>query len=599
MKAGGRVFTFISIGAWVVAALWTTTAHAGNPIQRENARPGTTEWQLTNPAVLQEIEGYASLTSVEKGRPIHLYVNTQDDSYRMDVYRMGWYGGAGGRLILGGIIRKGIRQAMPVADPETGLIECRWTDPYALTTDNPHDKTDWLSGVYLVKLTARPSGKQGYIIFVVREDTRQSDYLFQSSVTTYQAYNNWGGQSLYGFNSVGRPARKVSFNRPYLMSENPVAASGNGAGEFLANLSVPPSDPPSPAGWEYNMVRWLEREGYDVTYSTNIDTHADPSLLENHKAWLSVGHDEYWSWEMRTQIERARDRQIGLGFFSANTCYWQIRLEASPITGGANRTIVAYKDQALSEDPYAVDADPSNDHLITGRWREPPLNRPEELLIGVMYEANPVNADLAVTDLSHWVVSGAGLPEDGRLPGLVGYEADRVFGSVPPDLSIVAHSPYVLDGTVHYADTVSYTWPGGSTVFAAGTMQWAWGLDDFNAPVLRPSRLHPAVQQMTRNVLARLIRDIFPTADVGGPYRGMVGAPVQFDGRASSDADGIIQGYVWDFGDGRSGSGGFPAHTYAKEGNYQVTLTVTDNRGAASRAATTVSVLSPPPSARP
>jgi hypothetical protein len=573
--------------------------HASTPVEQENARAGTTDWQLTHPAELQEIEGYASLTSVQRGDAISLYVNTQDEFYQMDVYRMGWYGGTGGRLMKGGIVRRGIRQTLPEADPESGLVECRWVNPYVLTTDNPHDDTAWLSGVYLVKLTGLTGGKQSYIMFVVREDDRRSDYLFQSSVTTYQAYNNWGGRSLYGFNSVGRLARKVSFNRPYLMSENPSAAFGMGAGEFLTNNSVPPNDPPSPAGWEYNMVRWLEREGYDVTYSTNIDTHADSALLASHKAWLSVGHDEYWSWEMRAQVEQARDRRIGLGFFSANTCYWQIRLEVSPVTGEANRTIVAYKDHAMAEDPYALDDDPTNDHLITGRWREPPLNRPEESLIGVMYETNPVEGDVIVTDRSHWIVSGVDLPEDGRLSGLLGYEVDRRFSAAPPHATIVAHSPYVHDGTTHYADTVTYTWPSGSIVFATGTMQWSWGLDDFNAPALHPLRRHPAVQQMTRNVLARLIGEEFPTADAGGPYRGMAGISVLFDGRASLDTDGTIRDYVWNFGDGTSGTEVSPRHTYAREGHYRVSLTVIDDRGAANRAVTTISVGSPPPHAGP
>ena len=488
----------------LLSALWITAAFSSNPIQDENARPGTAEWQLTNPAETGEIEGYASLTSVPRGGNINLFVNTHDQTYRIDIYRMGWYGGAGARLVKGGIARKGVRQEIPVPDSETGLVECRWVDPYVVTLHDPDDDTAWLSGIYLAKLTAHPSGKQSYIIFVVREDDRSSEYLFQSSVTTYQAYNNWGGQSLYGFNSVGRPARKVSFNRPYAMSENPLAAFANGAGDFLATNAIPPSDPSSPAGWEYNMVRWLEREGYDVTYSTNIDTHTTSTPLTRHKAWLSVGHDEYWSWEMRTHIERARDQQIGLGFFSANVCYWQIRLEPSPLTGEPNRTIVAYKDHAVREDPFALDGDPANDHLITGRWREPPVSRPEDAFIGVMYDGNPVDADLIITDAAHWVVGGTGMRNGDRLAGLLGYEADRVFDSAPAGTAVIAHSPYVFEGTTHYADMTAYTSPSGAMVFAAGTIQWSWGLDDFNVPALRPSRLHPAVQQMTRNALARL-----------------------------------------------------------------------------------------------
>ena len=246
-----------------------------NPIQRENALPGTQDWRLTRPALSHEIEGYASLTSVTRGGRIGFYVHTQDPSYSIAIYRMGWYRGDGARLVHGPVTRHAVSQPMPSIDPQTGLIECAWQDPYILAVGSQADQEEWTSGIYLAKLTAGTSGAQAYIIFVVRDETRPSDFLFQSSVTTYQAYNNWGGKSLYDFNSVGGRAVKVTFNRPYAVSSNPAAAYGNGAGDFLTNNAVPPTDASSPAGWEYNMVRWLEREGYDVSYSTNIDTHSD------------------------------------------------------------------------------------------------------------------------------------------------------------------------------------------------------------------------------------------------------------------------------------------------------------------------------------
>jgi hypothetical protein len=160
------------------------------------------------------------------------------------------------------------------------MVDCNWINPYVLTTADPSDPTAWQSGIYLVKLTAGISGKQSYIIFVVRDDSCTSDVVFQSSVTTYQAYNAWGGKSLYSFNSTGSiPANLVSFDRPY--------DGGDGTGQYLR--------------WELNMVGFLEREGFDVSYITNIDTHANAAGLLMHKVFLSVAHDEYWSWEMRCQ----------------------------------------------------------------------------------------------------------------------------------------------------------------------------------------------------------------------------------------------------------------------------------------------------------
>lgn len=486
--------------------LCSIPALSASPVEIENTRPGDSTWVLTNPAD-REIEGYASETSVNRGETIRFFISTSDPSYTIEIYRMGWYGGAGARLVKGGIRLEGLRQAMPTPDPVTGLIECDWVPSYDLVTTNPDDPSDWMSGVYLAKLTGAPSGKQSYMIFVIRDDARPSAFLFQSSVTTYQAYNGWGGKSTYPSGSVGEQwARKVSFNRPYGRSAHPSAASGVGAGDFLTATSIHPTSPISPAGWEYNMVRWLERRGYDVTYSTNIDTHRDGYWWERHKAWLSVGHDEYWSREMRAHVEEARAQGIGLGFFSSNTCYWQIRLEPSILTGQPHRTIVAYKETARQSDPYAIDDDPANDRLVTVQWRDEPVNEPEESLIGVMYDAVPVDGDIVISQPSHPIFSGVTLPPDGKLRGLLGYEVDRPFHDSPEGLTILAQSPYEVGGRPNQAAMTLYTWPSGANVFATGSMQWSWGLDDYNAPDIRSSRLSEAAQQITTNVLALLIR---------------------------------------------------------------------------------------------
>ena len=557
---------------FLVILLLANDVYAATRIQMENARPGSLEWQLAQPAEYGEVEGYASLTSVQRGGQIKLFVSATEPFYIVDIYRMGWYGGMGARLIVGGIRRSGNRQPIPTPDTDTGLIECDWTDPYVVTTSNPHDENDWVSGVYLAKLTAGISGRQSYIIFVVRDDARLSDYLFQSSVTTFQAYNNWGGKSLYTYNSVGHAAKKVSFNRPYAISESSSADFGQGAGGFLI-------------GWEYNMLRWLEREGYDVTYSTNIDTHADPNLLLNHRGWLSVGHDEYWSWEMRSHVEQARDRHINLAFFSANVCFWQIRLEPSPFTGELHRTIVSFKDEEDShEDPYALDTDPTNDHLVTTRWRQSPVDRPEEAFIGVMYEADPVDGDIVVVNVHSWVTRGTGLRSFDHLTGLLGYEVDRIFGRGENPVTVIARSPYIIGDRESYSDMVFYEMPNGAIVFATGSMQWSWGLDDFNGSTPRTARLSMPAQQMTRNVLARFVGDRFPVANFDVLTDGHAGVTLSFDGQASRDDDGKILHYQWDFGDGDRETGMTVSHAYLSAGRYQVTLTVTDDRGAADRA---------------
>ncbi|MCC2640750.1 MAG: uncharacterized protein K0S45_1163 [Nitrospira sp.] len=497
-----RLLGLLSIMILPVSGMHSESRAELNPIQRENARLGTQEWRLTKPALHREIEGYASQTSINRGEPISFFVHTAAPSYSIEIYRMGWYAGLGARLISGPVIRPGVTQPMPAMDPRTGLIECAWQDPYVVTAGSQSGQEDWVSGLYLAKLTAEAGGAQAYIIFVVRDDARPSDFLFQSSVTTYQAYNNWGGKSLYDFNSTGGRALTVSFNRPYARSSNPAAAYGNGAGDFVTNNAVPPTDASSPSGWEYNMVRWLEREGYDISYSTNIDTHANEHILDIHNGWLSVGHDEYWTWQMRTHVEQARDRGVNLAFFSGNVCYWQIRLEPSLLTGDPHRTIVSYKDDALKRDPVALNGLGAQ-HLLTVRWRDQPVNRPEESFIGVMYDGNPVDGDIVVTKPDHWTMSGSNLKLGDRLPRLLGYEADRLFEMAPPGTTILAESPYQFEGQAHVGHMATYSHSNGATVFAAGTIQWSWGLDDFNAPELRASSINPQAQQITRNVLAR------------------------------------------------------------------------------------------------
>src|SRR5581483_4960282 len=409
-------------------------------------------WEITNPALHGEIEGFASKTSVNHGEPIDLFINTTAARYTIDVFRMGWYDGAGARRYAGPIERTGVVQPPPVVDAQTGLIECRWNDPVRI------DTTSWPTGIYLARLTTS-DGRQSSIVFVVRDDERAAPIVFQSSVTTFAAYNNWGGKSLYAFNSNGAPARKVSFDRPY--ATNPYGVRLDGAGDFLRR-------------WEYNAVRFLEREGYDVKYVTDVDTHERDV---NGKVLLSVGHDEYWSWQMRSRLEAARDRGVSLMFLGADAGYWQIRFEQS------DRTIVAYKEVAGEQDPLAIDGDPRNDRYVTGRFRDRPVSRPEERLVGVMYAADPVDADIVITNPSHWAFAETGLRSGDALKGLLGYEVDAIYGDAsPPHLERLAHSPFTDQGRTRYSDMTMYEAPSGALVFATGSMQWNWGLDDYNAP---------------------------------------------------------------------------------------------------------------------
>ncbi len=508
LRLGRRTFlkaVGMTIPALAISPLNSLANHwRSNPIVDENRKPGTTDWQISNSATNREIEGYASWTSIDRGDSIQIFVNTAEPSYTLEVFRLGWYGGTGGRRVFGPITLAGTNQVIPVPDPETGLIECTWINPFTLRTGR-----NWTTGVYLVKLTAGTSNNQSYVSFTLRDDDSRSQLLFQNSVTTYQAYNAWGGKSLYTYNSRDNiSAVKVSFDRPY--------DTGDGAGDLFA--------------WELSMLRFLEREGYDVAYCTNITTHQSSSVLTRHRAFLSVGHDEYWSSEMRRNVTLARDQGIHLAFFGANNCYWQIRLEPSSQSGQSRRTIVCYKN-LFQEDPlFGVD-----NSRVTTLWRSDLVNQPEEQLIGVQYEFYPVNADLVVYNDTHWVFEGTGLGKGDHLPGLLGHEADRSFGRGPANLIRLCYSPIVPGAELRsapnenrisgrrirtsdeqqrfireeqvaadagFSEMTIYTARSGALVFATGSLQFNWGLDN-GTNSSRTPLVNPAAQRMVRNLFRR------------------------------------------------------------------------------------------------
>ncbi len=477
---------FLGLTMGSVAGMLATSKTFGafqgnNPITVENAKPGTANWQPTNQAQQREIEGYANRTSVSPGQSISFFVNTASASYTIEIYRLGWYGGAGGRLHRSSGSRTGIKQTIPTPSATTGLCECKWKTPW--TTTIPTGTSAWVSGYYLAKLTTK-EGKQSQIPFVVRDDNRVSTYMLQASVTTWQAYNNWGGKSLYEFNSTnGQRAYKVSFNRPY---------SGFGS----ADIYNPSS------GWELNNLRFFEREGYDVKYVTNVDIHENPGLLYGTNSFISSGHDEYWSMPMRNEVEYVPFEGIHLAFLGANAAYWQIRFEAGSVNG-ANRTMVCYKDAAL--DPNDLSADPTIRALTTGKWRDVDqggYTRPEAGMIGVQYVHYPVNTDMIVKNTNNFLFAGTGLVDGAILTGMVGYEADQIAPSSPSNVIALAETPVVTDYSNGFHHMTVYTHPSSALVFATGSHQWSWGLDSLFGGDTHPNLVNPAVQQIMRNVMS-------------------------------------------------------------------------------------------------
>lgn len=419
------------------------------------------------------IRGYADQTSVNRGGTIRFHIGTARPTYSLEVYRMGWYGGAGGRLLHTATNLPGQNPPVPTPQPGTGLIAANWPVSYTLQTG-----TDWVSGIYLVKLISS-AGEVAYIPFVLRDDGDPADIVYQVPFTTYQAYNKWGGKSLYDYQSPGGRAYKVSFDRPY--------DNWDGAGLFFEG--------------DYNMVRWLESQGYDVTYVSSLDVEANPSAFTGRKVFLSNFHDEYWSMQMRANLTAARDAGLHLAFFDSNNIYWQVRFEPSA-SSVPNRVMVCYKDASL--DPMSA----TNPSLTTVTFRDPPVNQPENALLGIMFEHlfdYGSSYPWVVTNASHWIYAGTGLQNGQTIPGLVGYEYDRVFnnGLTPPGLQVLSNSPVVnADGVQSTANGTIYQAPSGALVFSAGTNYWPWKLDD------NEYQNHGAdarVQRMTINLLNTMI----------------------------------------------------------------------------------------------
>src|SRR3984957_17527752 len=352
-----------------------------NPIESENCLPGNpdSQWDVSG-AGDPTIQGFATDISVNAGQTISFKINTDASAYTIEIYRMGYYAGMGARLIT--ILKP--TATLPQVQPScfsvatTGLVDCgNWA-----VSGSWQVPANAVSGIYFAHLVRSDTGGDSHIVFVVRNDAGSSAVLFQTADESWEAYNGYDGASLYGPSDVfdlTQRAFKVSYNRPFITRG------------FQAESAT------WVFGAEYPMVRWLERNGYDVTYSTGVDAARNGSLIKNHKLYLSVGHDEYWSGPHRITVEAARDAGVNLAFFSGNEVFWKTRWENS--IDGTNtpyRTLVCYKETlGPGSTPSATAAvDPLDPPTWTGTWRDPSKSpsadggRPENSLTGTIFTVN-------------------------------------------------------------------------------------------------------------------------------------------------------------------------------------------------------------------
>ena len=494
-------------------------------IVRENRLPGhpSTEWDI-NGWGDPTIQGFGHDISINRGETIFFKIKTDSEDYRIDIYRMGYYSGMGARRVDTIKPSVDLPQTQPegLRDPATHLYDCgNWA--VSASWQAPQDAT---SGIYFARLIRQDSageswradnsraepaqapspsphayGALGYgrlanalheprashIYFVVRDDDSHSDILFQTSDTTWQAYNRYGGHSTYGRLHPEHPRGHGGEPRAYKVSYNrPLETRHYRAVNTVFNA-------------EYPCVRFLEANGYDVSYFTGVDSDRRGERILQHRLFLSVGHDEYWSLGQRRYVEAARDAGVNLAFFSGNEVFWKTRWESDiEGSGDDHRTLVTYKETCANAkiDPVA--------EVWTGTWRDSrPFNpegpQPENALTGTIFTVNawrndPLIVPAEYAPLRFWRNTAVAKLKSGEkavlLKGLLGHEWDEDLdnGFRPPGVfrlseTTVNNLPYIQDhGSVYDSGTAThhltlYRHKNGALVFGAGTVQWAWGLD--------------------------------------------------------------------------------------------------------------------------
>lgn len=461
---GRRRFLALCAGAGLGAACTASRRaepdrpHAPGPTagrlrpEAERDAPGTDDWRLGATGPRDAVAGYADRVSVRPGEPFGLQVSTTAASFRVRAFRVGWYGGRQARLIWSSDRVPGRARPAPRLLPRTRTVRADW--PAALTVDT----AGWPEGAYLLRLET-DGGHQRYVPLIVRSAEGAGRTVLVHAPATWQAYNHWGGSSLYTgpLGDYASRSLAVSFDRPY---------DGGGAEKFLV--------------YERALVVLAERLGIPLAYSTGVDVHRDPGVLRGARAVVCLGHDEYWTPQQRAHVTAARDAGTNVALLGANTCFRRVRLESgggtdppAPGAGAEPRTVVCYK-SAFRDDPCYG----SRPDLVTTDFRLPPAADPESSLTGVLYEGYPVDAPYVVLAGDHWLFDGTGVRAGDRFPHLVGVEYDRVSrGSpLPEPLEITAHSPLVCRGTPSHSDSAYYTAASGAGVFATGTMRWVEAL---------------------------------------------------------------------------------------------------------------------------
>jgi N,N-dimethylformamidase beta subunit-like protein len=493
--------TFVSTGG---AYRWLIRTEGAQPtVAAENQHAGTTRWRLRGPTAdiggvaNGDVIGYVAREAVQVGQTERIYVSAPGaPSVRIRIFRMGWYGGKGGHEVLVSAPLRVVPQPPCAHSFDTGLTQCAWhpTLTFVVPSALP-------TGVYVAKLSARTG--QSDCLFVVLA-ARPQPLLAQLPTSTYEAYNAWGGDSLYpgGADRVKVTGTtqgvEVSYQRPY--------ASLSGAGQFFAR--------------DVAMVRFLERYRYPVSYTTSESVDEDPGQLAGHRAVIDFGHSEYWSERQAAAFANARNHGTSLLFFGSDTLAWRVRY--APASRGAgdrgtpDQTIIAYK-QFAARDPDRAEptgAFPDGGAALTGsaylgcitpRFRQP--GPPTYAYYSWFPELGLRPA---------WLYPHTRMRSTTAIPGIVGYELDTTTAASPRDIQVIGRGYAPCMGVEvgeprpgrgeNLAETTIYTARSGAVVFNTGTLGWELGLEPVpSASPDAPRAPNPFLVTMTRDLLAHVL----------------------------------------------------------------------------------------------
>ena len=442
-----------------------------NWIKLENLNAGSSDWEIRSGQALSKTVGYASTSTATCGDSVTIYASSRFP-FHIETWRMGYYGGAGGRLM-------SVTELFPPQvqySDQSGLGNAaNWAPTTTITIP-----AAWIPGVYLLKLVPT-RGSSSYIPLVVRGGSGQ--ILMPLATHTWQAYNFWGGASAYVGGASRSPdlrLRQLSANRPYRGDH--LAMFGDG--QFLLR--------------DYPAVWALEKWGFPVTYTTDDYLDVNHDELAGKSLIVFGGHSEYMTPATFHAIQQSVDAGTNVLNLGANAAYWRIRNEP-------DRIMTIYK--SAVEDVTA----PSEEET-TVQFREQPAAMPEATLWGAMYDCPRVaHAAAVVTNASLFPWAGlAGITDGTELTGVVDGEADHVFPGVSPaSTDVLAHADFACPGRSYVPktwDLVYHADPGKGGVFSAGTFGWVCALSYSCDPFTEPLTTQRILGVVTQHFIAAALR---------------------------------------------------------------------------------------------